>query len=142
MEEKKKWWKSKTEWAALVTVAIGLLAAFGVGGLEAEKETIVELIMSIVVVVSGVMAFVGRLTAKTKIGVWLLLIMLLPLAVGCNGVNMSQAYERQVRQAAVVAAELNKRCIDGDADACRDGLNLTAGTLNLIVEGLDGKGGD
>ena len=125
-----------------MTVGIGLLAAVGVGGLEAEKETIVELIMQIVLVVSGVVAFVGRLTAKSKIGVWLLLVMMLPLAVGCNGVNMSSAYERQVRQASVVADELNDRCIDGDADACRDGLNLTSKTLKLIVEGLDGKGGD
>lgn len=142
METKKKWWKSRTEWAAVVTVGIGLLAAFGVGGLEAEKDEIVGLIMGIVTVVSGVTAFVGRFVAKSKIGVWLLLIMLLPLAAGCGDVNMSPAYARQVRQAAIVADELNQRCIDGDDAACRDGLNLTAETLRLIVGGLDGKGGD
>lgn len=140
--DKKKWWKSKTEWAALVTVALSLLALLGVGGLEAEKDTIVEIIMTFVVAVSGVVAFYGRLTAKTKIGVWLLLIMLLPVAVGCNGINMSQPYQRQVRQATIVVDELNGRCIDGDDAACRDGLNVAAGTLILIVDALDGKGGD
>jgi len=68
MNQTKQWYLSKTIWAALVTVVIGTLMMFGVGtDLESEQETITELIMQVVGIVSGIIAVYGRLVAKTEV---------------------------------------------------------------------------
>jgi uncharacterized membrane protein len=76
-----------------------------------------------------------------------LLIVLFVLAVvlfgaGCNPVRLPAAYDMQVRQAAIVTAELNKRCQAGDCEACKAGLETSTETLALIVDGLDAKESD
>lgn len=63
----KDWYKSKTIWASLVTVVVGTLLTVGVVDLEAEQDTITELIMQIVTIVSGIIALVGRVQATTAI---------------------------------------------------------------------------
>ena len=65
--ETKQWFKSKTVWAGIVTAVVGGLAMFGVGQVQGEEEQIVELIMQIVLVISGALTIVGRIVAKSKI---------------------------------------------------------------------------
>jgi hypothetical protein len=67
MEETKPWYLSKTVWGAVVTMVIGVLALFGFGKLEGEQESITELLMQIVTVIAGIVALIGRITAKNKI---------------------------------------------------------------------------
>jgi hypothetical protein len=77
-----------------------------------------------------------KIQAKSKIVVFLLLISLGLILCGCGKVHMSADYARQVEMAAVNCAVLNERCQAGDEQACMDGLNLAAETLNLIVDGM------
>jgi hypothetical protein len=145
MESSKEWYKSKTIWAALVTVVVGTLAMAGVGELEGQEDSLVELIMQIVTLVSGVLALVGRITAKAKVsgpgGSSLLLLALgLLLIGGCVTIAPEQA--AATRQAAVIVGELDRRCQDGDAAACADGLHLAARSLDLAANAMDRKGGE
>ena len=73
---------------------------------------------------------------------WIIGIVLTLLLVGCSDVQMSPQYSSQVRRAAIVIAELNSRCQDGDEEACRAGLSGASETLDLIVAGMDGRGGE
>ena len=148
MENSKEWYKSKAVWASLVVVIVGTLGMFGLGELEGEEETITELVMQIVTVVSSIVALVGRVTAKSKIGsggsaisplLMLSLVALLALSLpGCGKVRMSPEYAQQLEMAAVNISELNSRCQSGDNEACKLGLAEAAETLNILVDGLHG----
>jgi len=67
MDETKPWYLSKTVWGAVVTMVIGVLAVFGFGKLEGEQESVTELVMQLVTVIAGIVALIGRITAKTKL---------------------------------------------------------------------------
>jgi len=147
MEDVKQWYKSKTIWAALVAAVTGTLLTFGVVNLEGEMDAIVETIMKIVTAVSGVVALIGRLVAKTEIKklqttiikVFIVAILLLTVA-GCGKVWMSADYSQQTEMAAIVVEEYNERCQteSNDCTPCREGLQRASETLNLIVDGLHG----
>jgi hypothetical protein len=72
----KQWYLSKTVWASILTVLLAILAMTGVthiGSVQvdqvaAEQESILDGIVQMTLVVSGLVALYGRLTAKTKIG--------------------------------------------------------------------------
>jgi predicted outer membrane lipoprotein len=63
----KPWYLSKGIWGSLIAVAFGILAAFGIKGAEGEQENVLELVMQIIAVIGGVVAFLGRIKANTKI---------------------------------------------------------------------------
>jgi uncharacterized membrane protein len=70
MTETKPTYKSKTFWAALMTlVAVGL-AYFGVPYTAEEQAQNVEDIMKIVAAVGAIGTMLGRKVAKTKITLW------------------------------------------------------------------------
>ena len=58
---------------------------------------------------------------------------------GCSQVQMSPPYRQTVTMSAISVSELNRRCQDGDGQACKDGLNSASNTLNLIVDALEGR---
>lgn len=149
MESTKEWYKSKTIWASLVVLVTGLLATFGVGDFGSEQDAIVDTIMQIVTAVCGIVALVGRITAKSKLtgpkntGTYsILLCLILLLFAGCGDVQMSPDYAQQLETSAINVAELNKRCQGGDDEACKRGLDKASETLDLLVDGLHGRGGD
>ncbi|MCZ4288021.1 hypothetical protein [Hoeflea alexandrii] len=68
MTDMKPWWQSKTLWGAIVAIASSV---FGLAGLElgdADAETLTGLLTSLGVVLGGIIAIVGRLKAKSRIG--------------------------------------------------------------------------
>jgi len=150
MNDVKEWYQSRTVWASLVTVAVGLMATAGWVDLTGEQETIVDLIMQAVLLISGFTALWGRVTAKAKIrplddggrgtrSMGMLLLAWVVLLAGCSQVQMSPPYQAMLEQSAIQAAELNDRCQRGDETACRDGLAAVAETLQLLVDGLQGQ---
>lgn len=58
---------------------------------------------------------------------------------GCSGVQMSPPYRQTLEMSAINVAELNKRCQDGDAEACQKGLAEASKTLDLLVDALYGR---
>jgi hypothetical protein len=74
MDETKNWYTSKGVWGGvvtmilgIVTMILGIVAASGTD-LSAEQGAITDLLVQAGVVVGGLIAMVGRLTAKSKIG--------------------------------------------------------------------------
>ena len=68
MTDMKAWWQSKTLWGAIVTIASSIL---GLAGLElggADAETLTGLLTSLGAAIGGIIAIVGRLKAKSRIG--------------------------------------------------------------------------
>ena len=68
MTDIKPWWQSKTLWGAIVTIAS---AALGLAGLElgdVDREALTELLTTLGAGFGGVIAIVGRITAKNRIG--------------------------------------------------------------------------
>lgn len=146
--ETKQWYRSKTVWAALVAMVAGILQGFGIAGnIASEQESIVNAIMKLVELISIAVAIIGRLSATTKIedtpkaglkaAVVLLCAGLFTLS-GCRAVTMGSEYRRQVEVATAAVTELDKRCQNGDEEACREGLAQSARTLSLIVDAMNG----
>lgn len=68
MTDMKPWWQSKTLWGAIVAIvssALGL-AGFELGDMDAEALT--GLLTSLGAAIGGIIAIVGRLKAKSRIG--------------------------------------------------------------------------
>lgn len=68
MTDMKPWWQSKTLWGAIVAIASSV---FGLAGLEfgeADAEVLTGLLTSLGVALGGIIAIVGRLKAKSRIG--------------------------------------------------------------------------
>jgi len=61
------------------------------------------------------------------------------LIAGCSGVQMSPAYRQALEISAVNVAELNKRCQEGDNEACKQGLAEASKTLELLVDAAYGR---
>jgi len=143
----KKWYKSKGVVGSLLTMITGILVSFGAIEQisQSEIDSVGDNIIGLIVAAEGLIAFIGRVFAKSKIkgpgkaaGVLLLIIVL----TGCGKVQMSPDYARRLEISAVNAAELNRRCQAGDDEACKQGLQITSETLNLLVDGLHGRGPD
>ncbi len=95
----KAWYKSKTVWAGVVTAVIGMLTTIGVAGnLASEQDTIANLLTQLGVMVGGIVAVYGRMTAKgrvttatgTPIPMILICVMLSLFIGGCSRVNLTQ----------------------------------------------------
>ncbi len=71
-----------------------------------------------------------------------LIVMVCLLFSGCPAVRMSPAYRQTVESSAIRVAELDNRCQNGDAVACKEGLAAASRTLDLIVDALYGYEGD
>lgn len=144
MEEQKQWWQSKTMWAGIVTLAIGILGTTGLASLEGEQDVLVEKIMQIVTAVAGFIAIYGRITAKTTIskknsGAKILILFVLLPVVGCSQVQMSPAYQQELYMSNVLVQSLNADCQAGDPNACKEGLNESAQILQLLVDAVEGR---
>ena len=68
-----------------------------------------------------------------------ILILSILLISGCSKVQMSPEYRQVTEMSAINVAELNRRCQDGDAEACKQGLSKASETLNLLVDALHGR---
>ncbi|NMG38984.1 hypothetical protein GRZ55_07000 [Chelativorans sp. ZYF759] len=68
MEQSKPWYRSRTIWASLVTVAAALAAIVGIPFAEADQAMLTETILQTVTAVGGLVALVGRLVARSRIG--------------------------------------------------------------------------
>lgn len=64
--DSKAWYLSKTMWAGVVAMVLGIATLFG-ANLESEQENIVNLLMGAAQVIAGVVALIGRWTAKTSV---------------------------------------------------------------------------
>jgi len=73
--EKEVWYQSKTVWASLIAMLIGVMQSLNIGSagpvtidsMAAESETIVEGLTQIGVFIAGAIALWGRLTATKKV---------------------------------------------------------------------------
>lgn len=68
MEQAKPWFKSRTIWASLVTVLAALGALFGIKVGAAEQTVLTETILQTVTAIGAIVAIVGRVVAKSRIG--------------------------------------------------------------------------
>ena len=68
MTDMKPWWQSKTLWGAIVAIASSALGLAGLELGEADAETLTGLLTSLGAAIGGIVAIVGRLKAKSRIG--------------------------------------------------------------------------
>lgn len=73
MESGKAWWQSRGVWGGLVAAGAGLAGAVWGVSLSAEEQAhlvdlIVPVVSSVSAVAGGVIAVVGRMRAKRRIG--------------------------------------------------------------------------
>ena len=66
-KEEKPWYLSKTVLASIITVVIGIAGAFGIDGLDVEKDQLAEIALSAATAIAGAIAIYGRVKAKQKI---------------------------------------------------------------------------
>ena len=138
--ETKQWYLSKGVWGGIVAAVIGVLSMFGVGAVNAEQETITELIMQIVSVIAGIVAVYGRITANKNITkptnekkIFALTICLFAMFLG-GCLYADQTTKAILQQEAIVINEINKRCQDSnDCNICRQGLQKAAEYAEKVV---------
>jgi len=70
---------------------------------------------------------------------FLVTIIILLLMIGCSQVQMSPAYHQQLIMATALVNGLNDDCQAGDPNACKEGLNEAAKTLQLFLEAADAR---
>ncbi|PLX39070.1 MAG: hypothetical protein C0606_00555 [Hyphomicrobiales bacterium] len=63
----KPWYRSKTVWAAAVTIAASVAGLFGFTVSAAEQAQLVDVALAATTSVSGAVALIGRVTAKSRI---------------------------------------------------------------------------
>lgn len=68
MTDTKPWYLSRTIWAALVTILTAGLSLVGVSLGDLDQSALVEALLQSVTAVAGLVALVGRLSAKSRIG--------------------------------------------------------------------------
>ena len=68
MTDIKPWWQSKTLWGAIVTIASAALGLAGLDLGETDRENLVELLTALGAALGGVIAIIGRIAAKNRIG--------------------------------------------------------------------------
>ncbi len=67
MEQSKPWYRSRTIWASIVTVASLIGAALGLPVDDAEQQTLVDALLQAAAATGALVAIVGRLAARSKI---------------------------------------------------------------------------
>lgn len=70
--ETKPWYLSLGVWAGVATLALGVLAAFGIIGVEvaqAEAQPIADNVVGLITSVLGLLEIIGRIRATKKITV-------------------------------------------------------------------------
>jgi hypothetical protein len=68
MTDMKPWWQSKTLWGAVVTIASAVLGLTGLDLAEADREALTGLLASLGAGLGGVIAIMGRIRARSRIG--------------------------------------------------------------------------
>ncbi|WP_420408905.1 hypothetical protein [Hoeflea sp.] len=68
MDTTKPWWQSKTLWGALVTIVAAALGFAGIDLADTERETLTEMLTSLGAAVGGLIALIGRISARSRIG--------------------------------------------------------------------------
>lgn len=67
METFKAWYLSRTIWASLVTVLLGLAGALGLPVKDVDGAQLTDLLIQLVTVLSGLVAVFGRFFATSRI---------------------------------------------------------------------------
>ena len=67
MNTSKPWWRSRTAWAAAVSVLAGLLGLAGLNLDATLQDELVTLFTGAAEIGAGIMAFIGRFQASTKL---------------------------------------------------------------------------
>ncbi len=68
MTDIKPWWQSKTLWGAILTLGSAALGLAGLDVLDTDREALIELLTSLGAAIGGLIAIIGRITAKNRIG--------------------------------------------------------------------------
>ncbi|MEQ8480007.1 MAG: hypothetical protein RIC18_05050 [Hoeflea sp.] len=68
MDTTKPWWKSKTLWGAFVTLVAAALGLAGIDLADTEREALTEMMASLGAALGGLIALVGRISARSRIG--------------------------------------------------------------------------
>ncbi len=156
MNGSKDWYKSKTVWAGVVTMVIGILSRFGIGAVEGTEDSIVEVIMQFVTIGGGIMTIIGRVVAKGKIkpsglGPYSLILVICLIGVlasaGCNKVNMDQAYGSLLDRTAAWSADVAAKAANGEMtpDQMSEALQINAELWQRFENAKNGialKGGE
>ncbi len=67
MNTSKPWWRSRTAWAAAVSVLAGLLGLAGLNLDATLQDELVTLFTGAAEIGAGIMAFIGRFRASTTL---------------------------------------------------------------------------
>lgn len=67
MTTTKPWYLSRTIWASIVTVLTGAAGLAGLSVDGADGQTLTDAVLQLVAAASGLVAIVGRLSAKDRI---------------------------------------------------------------------------
>ncbi|MDF1607270.1 hypothetical protein PZ897_03670 [Hoeflea sp. YIM 152468] len=68
MTDIKPWWRSRTLWGAIVTLAASALGLAGIDLGDADREALIDLLSALGATLGGLVAIIGRLAAKHRIG--------------------------------------------------------------------------
>lgn len=68
MDESKPWYSSRTIWASVVTVAAAIAGFFGHAIGDAEAAELTDAILRALAAGGGLVAIVGRIAARNRIG--------------------------------------------------------------------------
>lgn len=68
MQDLKPWYLSRTIWASLVTIGCAAAGVSGFGIDPADGSALTETILGAVTAISGLVAIVGRIGARNRIG--------------------------------------------------------------------------
>ena len=68
MNEVVAWYRSRTVWGALVTILASLAHFSGIDATAAEEGELADLIVAAVGALGGIVALVGRLSARRRVG--------------------------------------------------------------------------
>lgn len=68
MDRAKPWYLSRTIWAALVTIAAAAAGLLGLPIAEGDAAGLTDTILETVTAIAGLIALVGRLAARSRIG--------------------------------------------------------------------------
>lgn len=72
----------------------------------------------------------------------ILILLVSILVASCSAVQMSPPYRAETERMSSRLTELNKRCQDGDADACKEGLRIATVHVERIVDAMHGRESD
>ncbi|UPA25377.1 hypothetical protein [Shinella oryzae] len=68
MNDVKAWYQSRTVWGALIAILASFAHALGIEVTAGDEGELADLIVAAVGVVGGLVALVGRLSARRRVG--------------------------------------------------------------------------